>query len=394
MVLNEGQAEAVEKIAQRYKDGKSFAVLAGPAGSGKTTTVAAIIAALPDVDPEEDVVYCAYTGRATEILKKKGNNNTSTLHKLLYESHLNPDGSYSRRKVKFIPYKVVVIDECSMVPPDMVTQLASYRNIFCLFLGDQAQLPPINEDANNGLLIEPHYVLTQIMRQAEGGEIIDLATKIRTDSPIDYFTGEEVQVLPNNSLSDGMLLWADIILCATNKTRHYINERVRKLKGYDSPLVEGEKIICLKNNWDVFGSDMSPLVNGQIGYINSEFNEFEGKLPYVSGVRGAIPFYKFDFQTDIGENFFNLKVDKNIMLYEKPSITSAERYTLLKKKFKYLLPNEFTYAYAITVHKSQGGEFPKVLVIEESFPFDKVEHRRWLYTAVTRAASKLVLIRK
>jgi excinuclease UvrABC helicase subunit UvrB len=65
MVLNEGQAEAVEKIAQRYKDGKSFAVLAGPAGSGKTTTVAAIIAALPDVDPEKDVVYCAYTGRAT-----------------------------------------------------------------------------------------------------------------------------------------------------------------------------------------------------------------------------------------------------------------------------------------------------------------------------------------
>ena len=62
--------------------------------------------------------------------------------------------------------------------------------------------------------------------------------------------------------------------------------------------------------------------------------------------------------------------------------------------FKDKIPNQFTYGYAITCHKSQGSEWDNVLVIEEEFPFDKEEHRRWLYTACTRAAKKLVIIRK
>ena len=64
-----------------------------------------------------------------------------------------------------------------------------------------------------------------------------------------------------------------------------------------------------------------------------------------------------------------------------------------KERIGDLVPKEFTYAYAITTHKAQGSEWSKVLVMEESFPFDKQEHARWLYTACTRAAEKLVLVR-
>ena len=63
------------------------------------------------------------------------------------------------------------------------------------------------------------------------------------------------------------------------------------------------------------------------------------------------------------------------------------------KLYKHLLPYEFTYGYAITTHRAQGSEWDKVLVIEEKFPFNEEEHARWLYTAVTRASEKLVLIR-
>ena len=82
-----------------------------------------------------------------------------------------------------------------------------------------------------------------------------------------------------------------------------------------------------------------------------------------------------------------------IMTGEK-SITNKEEYSLARDKyFKHDIPLEFTYAYAITCHKSQGSEWEKVALIEESFPFSKEEHARWLYTAVTRATDKLVWIR-
>ena len=70
-------------------------------------------------------------------------------------------------------------------------------------------------------------------------------------------------------------------------------------------------------------------------------------------------------------------------------------YRLGKLRFRYgdIVPKEFTYAYAVTVHKAQGSSWPNVVVLEESFPFDKIEHSRWLYTACTRAEKKLVLIR-
>ena len=89
-----------------------------------------------------------------------------------------------------------------------------------------------------------------------------------------------------------------------------------------------------------------------------------------------------------------VNMDKNYILVGEGSLTQKEKYILGKNiKYQHLIPYEFTYGYAITTHRAQGSEWSKVLVVEEKFPFNKEEHARWLYTACTRASSKLVLVR-
>ena len=102
-------------------------------GSGKSTLVRFIIEAL-GVN-EDEVAYCTFTGKAAEVLRKKGNPNSITLHKLLYENFPNSDGTFSRFPKKSLEQKVIVADECSMIPNDMIKLLLSY-DVFCLFLGD------------------------------------------------------------------------------------------------------------------------------------------------------------------------------------------------------------------------------------------------------------------
>jgi ATP-dependent exoDNAse (exonuclease V) alpha subunit len=88
-------------------------------------------------------------------------------------------------------------------------------------------------------------------------------------------------------------------------------------------------------------------------------------------------------------------MDKKLILEGRESLDWKTKYRLGKsEKFAWMLPKEFTYGYAITTHKAQGSQFPKVLIIEENFPFAKEEHARWLYTALTRAEEKAVIVRK
>jgi tRNA(Met) C34 N-acetyltransferase TmcA len=104
-------------------------------GTGKSTLVKFIIAALAQdgIDPDKDVVYTSFTGKATQVLQKKGNKNVSTLHKLLFEHFPKPDGSFYRRPVASINFKIVIVDECSMVPKDLLRRLANYHvHIICL----------------------------------------------------------------------------------------------------------------------------------------------------------------------------------------------------------------------------------------------------------------------
>ena len=394
--LNPKQLEGLNLAVERYRLGEKCTIISGYAGTGKSTLVKFIIAALSNdgIDPDKDVVYTSFTGKATQVLQKKGNKNVSTLHRLLYEYFPRADGTFFRRPVLEIPYKIVIVDECSMVPKELLMQLSKYKvHIICL--GDPGQLPPINKDEDNHLLDYPHVFLDEIMRQEDQSEIIKLTMDIRAGKPLNHYKGQEVQILDKEELTTGMLMWADQIICSTNATRVSLNNQMRSLLGRGDAPEDGDKVICLRNYWDVLSEDMSPLVNGTIGYLKNSYNSFLKIPAYITGGRlSQIPTTNANFEVDDNITYFNnLIMDKKMILEGEPTLNYKENFKLSKNK-KYIPPLSFTYGYAITCHKAQGSEWDNVLVIEEGFPFDKKEHIQWLYTACTRAAKKLVIIRK
>ena len=107
MILTNKQEEALKIAIEKFRNRDRFVVISGYAGSGKTTLVKFIISALEQygIDPEEDVCFATFTGKAAQVLLKKGNRNVSTLHKLLYESIPKPDGTFFRKK-KAVPKQV------------------------------------------------------------------------------------------------------------------------------------------------------------------------------------------------------------------------------------------------------------------------------------------------
>lgn len=261
------------------------------------------------------------------------------------------------------------------------------------------QLPPISKDDDNHLLDNPHVFLDEIMRQAKESEIIQVSMKIREGESLEEFHGKEVQVFEGADLTEGMLTWADVTLCATNKKRIAYNNNVRKQLGYsDKLLVPGEKLICL-HNYDekISDSGEASLTNGTIGIVEN-IREYRVILPYwlkKEESERIIPCYKVDLRLENNDIIRDVIVEKEMLATGKSAITGQDLYKLKKnKKFKDPLPNDVAYGYVITVHKSQGSQFDKVLVLEERFPFEEEEHKRWLYTAVTRAISKLVIIKK
>lgn len=107
------------------------------AGTGKSTLIKYLIEALPNINPDKDVVYTSFTGKAVNVLRQKGNKNVLTLHKLLYTHKLTPKGVYIRTPVPSIEYKIVVIDEISMVSKDLLNDLMKYP-VHVIACGDPA----------------------------------------------------------------------------------------------------------------------------------------------------------------------------------------------------------------------------------------------------------------
>ena len=246
MKLTKKQEQGLKIAIERYKNNEKYTCIAGYAGSGKSTLVNFIISALSI--KEEDVCFACFTGKAAQVLLKKGNKNVSTLHKLLYKSIPKPNGGFIRIPVPDVPYQVVIVDEVSMAPKTLMDLLFRY-NTYVICLGDPFQLPPIDKKEDNHLLDHPHVFLDEIMRQAMDSEIIRLSMDIRNGNPIEYSNGNEVIVVPKASLNTGMMQWADQILCATNNTRVALNNQMRDLLGRGDAPEDGDKVICLKNYW-------------------------------------------------------------------------------------------------------------------------------------------------
>lgn len=396
MELNDKQKQGLDIAVDRYKRKERYTVISGYAGTGKSTLVKFIVAALPNINPDEDVIYTSFTGKATQVLQKKGNKNVSTLHKLLFESIPKPDGTFFRKPVEFIPYKIVIVDECSMVPKELLQRLIKY-NVHIICLGDPGQLPPINKNEDNHLLDHPHIFLDEIMRQEAESEIINLTMDIRAGKPLTRYQGKEVQVLNKDELTTGMLLWADQIICAKNETRIALNNQMRDLLGRCGGPQDGDKVICLKNNWDIYSVNDNPLVNGTIGYLKDSFSTYINLPRQITsdGQPKKLDILTANFISDTEEDYGILNMDKQLITTGVPGLDWKTSYKMGRNwRFQDKIPDQFTYGYAITGWKAQGSEWDNVLVIEEGFPFDKEEHKQFLYTCATRAAKKLVIIKK
>jgi exodeoxyribonuclease-5 len=193
----------------------------------------------------------------------------------------------------------------------------------------------------------------------------------------------------------GMLGWADQVICAKNATRIQLNQKMRKdLYEWEDPLPQpGDKIICLRNNWEWINPAGDNLVNGLTGYIDDITYKTRECFCYSPSMFATFtPDYidKTSFEDVDINSFRNTRMDRKIFMEGEPFVNS-QNFSKIPRQFK---PNEFDYGYAITCHKAQGSEFDKVLVFEEFMKGDTSEkHRRWLYTAVTRAAKKLVLVK-
>lgn len=392
MELTRKQEEGLRIAIDRYNHNEPYTVIAGYAGTGKSTLINFIIAAL-EVNPEDEVAYITFTGKASEVLREKGCPNAMTAHKLLYYSKQMPNGKFFYRPRPSLEkdYKVIVVDEVSMLPKDMWDLLLTH-GIYVIACGDPFQIPPIDKNQDNGILNNPHIFLDEVMRQAKESDIICLSMDIREGKKINPFRGNDTQVFNKKDLCDGMYFWADQILVSTNRSRHDINTYIRDDlgRGFDPEI--NDKVICLRNCWDTLSEKQcDPLINGSIGTISAMHME---SIDYIiMGQKVTAPVLVTDLITS-NDEYKDLHIDYTALTTGEKFFTPRQEYIIRKNKQNPELPIEFNFGYAITGHRAQGSQWNKVLVLEESFPFDKIEHARWLYTTVTRAAEKLTLILK
>lgn len=396
MELTEKQKKGLDIALKRYRNKEKYTLIEGYAGTGKSVLIKFIAEALgnePGIDPAVDIGYACYCGKAVQVLIDKGNENAVTLHKLLYTAVPLADGTFLFKPKTSLEYKIIIVDEISMVPQQFIDLLLSH-DVYVIFCGDPGQLGAIKGEANN-LLPHPHIFLDEIMRQAKESGIIELSMLIREGRDFNNFKTKDAMVLPRKELNTGMLTWADQIICATNATRKSLNSQVRELKGYTKPIEEGESLICLTNEWETLSNRGNALTNGVIGKLTNVFSTYQLFPQYMNIKDNRVPLISGVFISNTGDNYGNIYMDKQCVLTGDPYLTGKQKFLIKKsKKYSSSLPFEFTYSYAATCWKFQGSSAEKILGIEESFPWSKEEHMKYLYTLVTRAEEKCVLISK
>ncbi|EOO44389.1 ATP-dependent DNA helicase [Bacillus cereus] len=381
------QLDAVNTITTWYKNSSEQCFfLAGYAGTGKTTLVEYVIQKLGI--KLKKVTFACYTGKAALVLtqKAKGKYKAHTIHRTIYHLDVNSKGKTEfilKEKEELQHIKLIVIDEASMVDGEIMRDLKSF-GIKILFIGDQGQLPPVSQKGNEEFLQmfnNPDFSLTEIHRQAEGNPIIHLSMLARKKQKIDYgWYGQNNEVLVINRydwnrLREKCYTTADQIICGYNKTRHALNQDIRRFIGFNEDLPQvGDKLICVKNNWNKNIQDVS-LVNGMTGYVKNMKPSVKDNL-YLT--RDSI---NIKFRPDFTEQTFD---DLNLV----NDHFLGNKYELLPHE--YGVYDSFDFGYAITCHKSQGSQWDKVVVINEVLNHE--DHHRWLYTAITRSSDRLVLV--
>lgn len=347
-ILTVEQKDVVRNVVKDVKQGeKQIVSVGGHAGCGKTTCLGVISQVLPNF------AICAYTGKAANVLRKKGIT-TSTIHSLIYKPMMNERGGieFFLKEPPEMCCDGFLVDEASMVSKEIYEDLLTF-GLPIVFVGDHGQLEPVGFAIN--VMAEPMYRLETVHRNA--GEIAHFAEHIRKGNKARTFHPDhKVEFVEPSAVTDTMLMDAGQMICAYNKTRVGKNARVRELQGYTNLIEKGEKVMCLRNNKG------RGLFNGMQGIIS----KIHPKHP------------KFDFRSD-GVTYLDILYDPRQFGQEKNQF-----------EFGKDSPEPFDYAYCITAHKSQGDEWSKVTVFEQEC--SKWDHKRWAYTCASRAKESLVWI--
>lgn len=401
--LSPQQHKAVELIEdwRRKKRSSPHFYLGGYAGTGKSTLVRHILDNMPSNDRNSTLVM-APTGKAADVLRKKGIVGACTVHSAIYSpisptaqriedlrillstpeitpvekaeyekelgGLLSNDGpAFAKGSKDFLEnVKLFICDEFSMVGSAMYHDIIAH-DIPLLCIGDPAQLSPVKD---GGLPFGPDFVLTEIHRQAADNPIIKLAHMAKNGQHIPLGVYGDCRVINKSHYDRDMLIEHDQILCWKNETRRGLNEIVRMHTGREGTFpLSGERLVCKKNDPE------RQLWNGAMYNATDDAKEF-GKL----------------VTCDVFNGVTNLE---GLELYHVPFI----EYKRKVPKIEHLSYNErrglaeFDFGYAITAHSAQGSEWDSVFIVDETNAMFDGSEANWLYTAMTRGAKRITLYR-
>ncbi len=375
MLFSPQQDEALKAVSRWLKEGRTPVFrLFGYAGTGKTTLAKHFA---ENVDGE--VLFAAFTGKAAQVLRSRGATNARTIHSLIYrprgeetvedeetgKTSIAPMFSINRQS-PLAKAALIIIDECSMVDEQLGKDLMSFGTPI-LVLGDPGQLPPVS---GGGFFTEqdPDYLLSEIHRQAKDNPIIHLAMDVREGREIMRGDYGAAQVISKSEVTQSLVLEADQVLVGTNRTRRRYNQRLRELKGVSADYPHsGDKLVCLRND------PAKGLLNGSLWQVMSSSRET---------VKPGINLMIRPEDDDMDRGAAKIKLLKAAFEDVETEIPWSTR-----KRY-----DEFDFGYALTVHKAQGSQWNNVVLFDESYAF-RDSRERWLYTAITRAAETLTIVR-
>lgn len=442
--LTEEQQEAALRLGAFMADPRPercFA-LRGYAGTGKTTLVGALVKVLRKI--EMPVVLLAPTGRAAKVFSLHAGAPANTIHRIIYrqETFKGQDTPFQLGFNK-LKHALFIVDEASMIASgtglmgeslfgsgelldDLIKYVYEGEGNKLLFVGDTAQLPPVGEDespalqrdvlAGYGLLVSGMQ-LTQVIRQEEQSMVLKNATLLREHVAADSWQvpdvewGGEVVRLPGDELIEALYdaynefgTEGTIVVTRSNKQANVYNNGIRaRIFDRDEILCRGDLIMAVKNNYHWLEKGF--VANGDVAEVVRFRNDHE-----QYGFRFADVTLRFP---DYDDKELDCRVLLTTLQSESPSLTHEEQSQLYerimedyahlpskKERLKavredpYYNALQIKYAYAVTCHKAQGGQWPRVFVDRGYLPPEAMDisYLRWLYTAFTRTTDKLYLI--
>ncbi|AFL81978.1 hypothetical protein Aeqsu_2522 [Aequorivita sublithincola DSM 14238] len=422
-------------------------LLKGYAGTGKTTIVGSLVKNLAKVKKRS--VLLAPTGRAAKVISNYSNKQAFTIHKKIYFPKSEKGSVSFKLQENKHRDTIFIVDEASMIPDinqdsklfdngslldDLMQYVYSGNNCKLLLIGDSAQLPPVHlaiSPALDARVLENQYnrevillELDEVVRQQKDSGILENATRIREvlDNELyetfkfsgDNFPdiirpvdGQEIM----DAISDNYSQLGNedtVIIVRSNKRANLYNQSIReRILFQESELSSGDYLMVVKNNyfWVDNTSEAGFIANGDIVEVleifafkelyGFRFAEVKIRMVDYPNMKPLETVLLLDTLTSESPS---LTYDESNKLYQEvmkdyASEKSKYKKFLAVKNNKYFNSLQVKFSYAITCHKSQGGQWNTVFVEQPYLPngIDK-EYLRWLYTAVTRAQEKLYLI--